>query len=505
MSADNSAQMILTFQDPNYVANTLGGNFAVPPGAVSGINSSDNQIVNWEHYSVQSDFLESTQSFSFTVGDQFITPQLYALLSRGNQPVQLTCQITDSSGNAVGNSLVVFTGFTDRSVITNQGHPATTTFNITGRDQLGRICDCGIDPWNSVYKFTSTMTLGQLVATVVAPYKLTSIYTTDSYNRLLTCGALADSPTQTSTITIEIPSTSQSEDPTQPLESTSYSVTQHVDPTNVFDLTQQQLTTLKAVPHETKGEFLEKHANRFHCHMWATNDGTGVVFGQPDFTQAPLWTLNKYLDGGVSAGTVNNVIGSSLDINYAEMPVVIFAKAMTGSGDAATIRSACCKVNEFTGYDSNGNVLSEVQALINQYTKPGNSKPYIPVIPPNPKLFQYQPFFQSITGVPPCQVYIDETGHHSGTQDQLFGWVSTKMSHLQAKALVYRCTVDDHQQGNQVWKHNTIATVNDESVGIVGVPMWIKSVHFSKSRGEGTHTDLELLPVGVVSFGDSSG
>jgi prophage tail gpP-like protein len=396
----------------------------------------------------------------------------------------------------------VATGYTDKTTVENDR--SGTTFTITGRDQLGRVADCGIDPWNGVYKFTDTMTFGQLAAAVLAPYNLTEIYTTDAYNRLITCGALADSPTQTTTITVTVPSTALSEDPDQPLSNQEYSVTQHVDPSNVFDLTTQQLTTLKAVPKETKAQFLEKNAARFHCHMWASNDGLGVVIGQPDYTQAPLFTLNKWKDGGASEGTINNVLRSSLDINYAEMPAVIFAKALMGSGDSAITRSACCKVNEFIGYDSSGNVLPNVQGLINQYTSPGQSTPYIQVIPPNPKLFQYQPYFQPITNVPPCQVYIDETGHHSGTQDQLQSWVSRHMSHYQTTALVYHCKVDDHQQNGMVFKHNTIATVNDEAVGLVGVPMWIKKVHFTKNRHDGGHTELDLCPIGVVNLGETS-
>lgn len=514
-----TSRISLVFQSPGLIANVdTGTSFSS-----SFLTNPTNNLLNWEEYSFESDFLTTCDAFSFKIGDPSINQELYSLLVLGHQPVQLQCQLLDSRGNVISGT-VICSGYTDPVEV--ESARSGRYFTIHGRNQLGQLCDAGINPWNPALRFVQGMNLGQLIGTIIAPYNLQTIYTTDSYNRQITSGVNPDNPTNKyTTTTIQVPAgnvtaldtaaltqTQQDilNDETAENETTNtISVPQVSDPTNIFDLTQQQLATLKPKVHETKMQFMEKHCARFHCHIWASNDGLGIVVGQPDYIQTPVFTFNQYLDGGVSSGNPNNVLNSKLKINP-NMPSAIVCKAMIGSGDTASTRCQAFKVNELNGYfapasngftsatsassatlpNSNDNVSNPILAEV-------SAIPGLLALPPNNDIItNYSGFFKQLSV--PNILYIDETGHHSGTQDQVNGYIRRTMSEHQKNGFVYTCQVQDHQQNGYVFKHNMIAIVNDEVVGIVNTPMWIQKCNFKKSRLSGTITELTLIPVGSI-------
>ena len=505
-------QVALIFQAPGVIAN----NGQATSQVVQSVSTADNTIINWESYSFDSDFLVTCDAFSFKVGDQNISPSLYSLLMQGNQPVQLALQFIDNQNNVVQTN-ILSTGLTDKAEV--ESSRGGREFTIHGRNLLGQVCDAGVNPWDTSLRFTAGMNLAQLIGTVLQPYFPNGFitYNTDAQNRKITTGI--NPATATATI-VEVAHPAPDNTFLTPTEAASANyvetsppdkMTVYNDPTNTFDLTAAQLTTLKPKVHESKMQFLEKHCERFGCHIWAANDGSGVVVGQPDYAQPPTFVINNYINGsgggfnGINADNSNNVIQSSLHIDNASMPSAIIAKAMSGTGDNASQRAIGCRVNEFIGYQGSSN-----------NTTPSNTGilpsllPYITVFqglvalpPSNYLITTYARYFQPPTI--PRIVYIDETGHQSGTQDQLNAWLMREMSEYQKHALVYTCEVDDHQQNGYVWKHNTIAIVNDEIAGIVNTPMWIQKVSFKKSRSIGTITELTMIPNYTISLAVGKG
>lgn len=461
-----------------------------------GTQNPGEQVLNWEDYSYESDFLISCDAFQMRVGDKSVTPEMRAFM-QGGQEVQLFVQFLDTSGNMLYQN-PVFTGFLDK--VDEDYDRSGTFFTLYGRNFLGPLCDSGIDPWSSAYKFVEGQTLADVMGRVFATFNITTFYLTDAQNRQITTGidksrAKLHSHTETVTRPVDILSDKPK------TETTTVTITEWIDPTNSFDLADKSIKKLQPLHNETFMQFVERNLSRFSLHCWAMSDGSGVVIGQPDYLQEPLFKIiNK------TNGDGNNVLHGRMQINFANQPSLIIAKGFHGGGDFANTRIKTCKVNEFIGYpitseggvtigliNNNGTFTprDEVNAVIKQFK---GLKP----LDPNQDLANNYATFFTPPAVPRVLFWEDEK---SRTLHQLENAVRRKMAEFQMNALILNYTVQDHVQDGLVWKHNTIATVTDDTLGIVNQPFWIVSVSFKKSRGRGTTTDLKMIPVGTLQFG----
>lgn len=464
-----------------------------------GDGSPGMQIVNWEEYNYNSDFLTPCDAFTMKVGDKSITPAMRALLL-GGQEVQLFMQVVDPMGNTLYTN-PIFTGFVDQ--ITIDTSRDGTFFILRGRNILGPLCDSGIDPWSSTYKFVDGQTLGDVMGTVFSAFGITDFYLTDAKNRQITTGVnkvyatLTTSTIQVAHVDVNVAENTITVSDTQ---TDTQTITQWIDPTNHYDLAEKTIAKLQPLHDQTFMQFVEENLARFSLTCWAMADGSGVVIGAPDYTQEPLYNIINRLDG-----VGNNVKKGSIDIDPFSMPSAIIAKGYSGGGDFENTRIRTCKVNEFIGYAIGGGVgaltvnnasspepLTSVMADINKFNG-------LEVLTPNETLINnYNQFF-----APPKKSKTHYwQDRKSRTLDQLRSAVMRKMSDFQRAGLRLHYIVEDHVQNGIVWKINTIANVYDENLGIINQPWWIMSVHFSKARnGTGTITDLVLIPVGTLVLG----
>lgn len=454
-------------------------------------------VINWEDYTYESDFMTPCDAFSMRVGDKQVTDEMRKFMQAGQQ-VKLFVEFLDVSGNVLFKN-PVFTGFLDK--VQQNVDRSGTFFTLQGRNFLGPLCDSGIDPWSNTYKFVEGQTLGDVMGKVFSNFGITTFFLTDAKNRQITTGVLkANATLQSKTYTVTTVTDILSDQGATTTSSTE-TITQWVDPTNTFDLQEKSIKKLQPRHDETFMRFVENNLQRFNLHCWAMSDGSGIVIGQPDYLQEPLFKIVNKLNGDG-----NNVIKGRIGLDYSSQPSLIIAKGFQGGGDFQNTRIRCAKVNEFIGYsviDGNGAItgpvqtngeftpLPEIDKIIKQFK---GLKPLDPTV----SLAQgYSRFFTP----PPVPRVIFWDDEKSRTLHQLEGAVRRKMSEYQSRALRLNYTVQDHVQDGIVWKHNTIVTVNDEVLGINNQNFWILSVSYRKSRGSGTTTDLVLVPVGTIQFG----
>jgi prophage tail gpP-like protein len=465
-----------------------------------GNNSPGMAILNWEDYSYSSDFLIPCDAFTMKVGDQSISPQMRQLI-QGGQQVQLQMQILDVNANVISSN-VIFTGFVDQ--ITLENDRKGTFYTLRGRNFLGPLCDSGIDPWSSTYKFVDGQTLGDVIGTVMNTFNITEIWLTDVVNRQITTGIDKNKATLTTStfqVTTEDVVVDESDITVTPT-TTSTTITQYIDPTNIYDLSETSIKKLQPKHDMTYMQFVEENLARFGVTCWAMADGSGIVIGAPDYTQQPLYTITNKLNG-----QGNNVLMGKLEIDPFNMPQAIIAKGYSGGGDFQNTRIRTCKINEYNGYvvdnsdptfvigpnSYNGNydIQPALQTKINLFKG-------LQVLAPNVALAQSYSQFFTPPPVPKIVYWEDEK---SRTLDQLNNAVMRKMSEFQRAGFRLHYDVQDHAQNGIVWTKNTIVNVYDEVLGILDEQFWILGVHYKKSRSAGTITELTMIPVGTLILG----
>lgn len=485
----------------SFASTRLSLEFGDPPLAAA--------VINWEDYSYDSDFLTPCDAFSMKVGDKQITEEMRGFM-KGGQSVKLFVQFLDSGGKVLWQN-PIFTGFLDAVELSQER--GGTFFTLHGRNILGPLCDAGIDPWSNTYKFVEGQTLGDVMGGVFAAFSITDFFLSDKKNRQIVSGIdkrFAQLQRHTHKVERyvdilgkrELKQGEKANEAPGALQLITVDETYYewIDPTNVYDLADKTIKKLQPLHNETFMQFIERNLQRFHLHCWAMADGSGVVIGEPDYLQEPLFTITNRLDG-----RNNNVIKGRIEIDYSKQPSAIIAKGFHGGGDFQNTRIRACKVNEFIGYkviNDNGQTIGPIlgsgttgveDKLADQINK---FKGLVP-LPPNVDLAQKYSRYFTAPSVPRIVFWEDE---NSRTQDQLLGAIQRKMSEYQAQALKLHYTVQDHIQNGLVWKHNTIVNVKDETLGIDN-PFWVLSVSFKKNRNSGTTTDLVLLPVGTIQFG----
>lgn len=455
------------------------------------------EVLNWEDYTYDSDFITPCDAFVMKVGDKSVTQEMRKFM-QGGQQVKLFVQFLDAEGNVTSQN-PIFTGFLDK--IDQNTDRGGTFFTLYGRNILGQLCDSGIDPWSSTYKFVEGQSLGDVMGKVFTTFGIQNLYLSDFKNRDIVTGKSKTSSKLTKTThTVTTTTDILSDDGPKTTNSTE-TYFQWTDPSNTFDLSAKTIKKLQPLHNETFMQFVERNLARFSLHCWAMADGSGVVIGQPDYTQEPIFKIVNNLNGDG-----NNIISGRIELNFGNQPSLIIAKGFHGGGGFANTRIKTCKVNEYIGYpiendqgvtvgliNNNGTFTPrpEVDKIIKQF------KGLKPIDPNQDLATNYAQYFTP-PAVPRVLFWEDEK---SRTLHQLENAVRRKMAEFQMRALKLHYTVQDHVQNGLVWKHNTIVTVNDETLGILNQPFWISALSFKKSRGRGTTTDLTLIPVGTLVFG----
>lgn len=402
-------------------------------------------LSNWTHYSFNSHFLTPADAFHFTVGDNQITDEVREALTLGAR-VRLTL-----------NNVVLADGHID-SVEIKADRSTGIVYDIAGRDRLGLAVDSVADPTK---QFKEGQTLADALKDIFGPFGWLSddsFVIDNSASRDLRTGATRGTKS-------------------------GHSKKHFGEPLKSIVLHQ-----LKPHNHEGVFNFASRICQRFGLWIWASADGEKLIVGKPDFTQEPLYQLQRTADGGT------NVLRGSAHLSMSEQPTVIIADGFSGLPEfgKGRIKSIC--VNPYFGVDADGFVLPEVSALLQKF--------------PNvtPITLVTQPFRRREVNLPLRPMYLHDD--ESKTQLQLDNFVRREMSLLMRKSLVCHYTVEGHGQVNPdgefvAWATDTVVDVQDD-VTDVHERMYVLSCTYTKSRSGGTHTDLELIRLNSIQFDEQA-
>lgn len=432
-------------------------------------------ILNWESYSITMDFTQPSNSFEMSVGDKDINADLLSRLKSG-QLVGLD--------SVYDGSKPLMNGYLDGLEVRSRRDGSYV--DLHGRNFLGIVCDSQIDPWCDKFKFTESTTLKEAIATIFADFDIRVIAISNNANRSLLTGVDASKLVYTTTYETVL----LDNDASLPIE---YIATTHAsDPTIPATLKKlnQNLQSIKPHFGESYMAFAERLCRRFGLHLWGNATGDEVIIGQPNYDQEPIYTFTN-----VKSGQGNNVLSSKLLLNYNRMPALIVAKGF-GSGkvknrDIAYQRIKCAKTNDFlVNPDQPSEVIQNLIAL-------HPSLQLLPVTESRRRTYQlYGKYFDA--SETPRVIYVEDT--NSKTNSEIENFISRALSEHQREAMKIQLTVQDHQQDGKMYSIDTVATVNDETLGI-NAPFWVQSVTYKKSRSGGTTTDLTLIPLYSMEFG----
>lgn len=418
-------------------------------------------IKSWDNYQVHSQFLVPTAGWSFTMSDQDV-----ALLDGYLVP---GCRV-----ELAINDAVQCTGRVDRKTVTTDGSSGTSV-TIQGRDILGPVVDSCVDP---IFRFTSGMTIVDVVAAILKPFGITVIENSDLANvNAITGFAKGKGPASTTEKSV-----------TADVRNGTFSDIAGTNVTTISSANRPDLKTLtveQCKPHVGEGCFayLDRLLKRLGLTMWARADGSGVVIDQADFSTAPQATITHVRTGDTSA---NNVKHGSLVTDLTTQPSCIVAFGFGGGKDVQKSKLVCIMVNELTG-TIGSNPLPEIGEIIARY-KGAHVLPIRSTITP---LRSYGTFPSK-----PLFVKDDEAKNFA----QLEAFTRRTMAEHQRKAIQLSYDLEGHTFNDHPWAVNTNIAVNDPVLGVTQT-MWCVEREFQKGFGSGTISRLKLILPHTLSIG----
>ena len=209
-----------------------------------------------------------------------------------------------------------------------------------------------------------------------------------------------------------------------------------------------QVEYCQAHPSEGAFEFLARNLRRFGLWMWAAADG-GLVVAGPNYTQQPSYVIQR-----VRGDKTPRVLTAHVRWDRSNTPSSIRVKGKSAAKefDKATV----------------------VESLVDREAR--------------------QEHF-----VEPLYIVHDQ----AESKAECLAFARQEMTEHKREELVYTCTCVGHSDratGN-VYAVDTIATVNDEMLGVSG-PWYVSERTFRKDLSGGTRTDLTLVPLHSIQFSD---
>jgi len=440
-------------------------------------------LSSWTSYSFVSDFLTPTDSFHFTMA----APELVDTVSRSvREGLHVTLRV---------NKQTICTGVIDE-VAMGADRDSGTIFECNGRDILGDVVDGTVSPY---LKFSPQDTLAKVIEQVMGPYGVRTIVEDTAANRSLRVGnKFGEQKVQ--------PSTKAASASTKRIPVTKKSLLSRGQGSSAGKPTQRFLN-FEAKPYPSEGayEFVHRLAKRAGLHVWAQANGGGVVVGKPDYTQESSFQLTRRVSGtkGSNRGGANNILSGFVKYSRTNQPSVIIAGGKAGGGEFQRSTMRVLFVNELIARQANGNIVKGVQEFIEKWAA-GDSAPSDPK-----KLAEYlkksnkayvitdEDFEgegdipQSLTPYPLCRpLYLVD--QESNNLEQLINFTKREMATRQMQALEVRYEVAGHSQDGKIWATDTMVDVEDDVANLYE-RLWVKSVTFTKSRGQGTRTSLTLI------------
>jgi prophage tail gpP-like protein len=242
-------------------------------------------------------------------------------------------------------------------------------------------------------------------------------------------------------------------------------------------------------PHNHEGlhDFAKRMTERHGLWIRCSEDGDRIIVDTPDYEQEPSFQIRRTRNGDT------NVLDGSVHLDFSTQPSCIIADGQSQSGEfgRGRIKSFC--VNPYFGTTSDGFVLDDISNVVKKH--------------PTAKqvVITTQPFERRAPNVPSRIVFLHD--EESTTQEQLDNFVRREMSLAMRKAFTAKYTVEGHGQmvdGRFVpWMVDTVVNVEDEVAGIQE-RLWVNGVSYSKSRGSGTTTNVDLLRLFSIQLFDQT-
>lgn len=423
------------------------------------------KIDNWTSYSFESDFFVPADGFSFELADDRVE-QLKNKIRIGDKVVLLI----DDIFQCVGLIDKIKMSY-DRST--------GTILTISGRDKLGRVCDATTTP-EIQSNIKANSTYQQIFQSIFNNFGLFDIKEDDD-------GIDAKASSGGKEGKAGKPSTGRK---------------------SRRKKSAQINYQLKPYKNEGYMEYALRLCHRNGWNIKLSVDGQSVLIFPPSYDrdtgiQYKLYHLLQDKDN------LNNIKSGSLDVNWSKLPSVIIAEGLSGGGSFRKSSNKCVYVNDISGYDINGNPLSDgsgnpktdLAALIKAYQSKGSQ-----IITFNAKLKLSLP--SAIFGVntdlkiaPQAALFLYDQEAHGA--DELEFFTRKKMYEYQESFFTLHYVVDGHRNkasnDNSIWAINTLVNVQDETFGCNG-QYWIKKRTFTKTRDGGTKTTLELKLPYIYDF-----
>lgn len=190
----------------------------------------------------------------------------------------------------------------------------------------------------------------------------------------------------------------------------------------------------------------------------------------------------------------NNILSGGMKVSWINQPSVIIGEMTAGNGQYAKQNKKVICINELTGY-VNGNNSTEVLQSVREFISDLQAQGY-PTLEINQALRDAIP--NSLANVQSNNIcrpmwFGDE---YAFDLQELKWKVAQRMSQFQEKFLTLNYEVYGHSQEGNVWQPNLMINVQDDIVdpnsSTAGKQYWIRKRVFTRTRGQGTRTALEL-------------
>ena len=401
---------------------------------------------SWTSYTFASDYMNPAAGFSFTLA----VNELPAVI---RDAVRVSARV-----RLIINDVPICDGHIDTIQMAST-RSGGTLWTIQGRERLALAVDAVADP---TLQIIDTYTLAEALKTIYGPLG----WNTDEHFEM-------DSSTSRNVL--------------KGLRGTPLTRGKKRKPLKSF-------VSYRTKPHNHEGlhAFAQRMAERHGFWIRCSEDGERIIVDTPDYNQPPSYLIRR-VSGGLS-----NVIEGNVTEDFHGQPSLIIADGQSNHGEYGHGRIKSQMVHPYFGLDARGNLLNELSKLL------ASTQDFI-AIPSatGPVVKAWHNARLNMPSVPARIVYLHD--EESQTQQQLHNFVRRQMSTFVRKAFRANYTVPGHGQivnGQFVpWMVNTVCLVQDE-VADIEEPMWVSNVSFTKSRGGGTTTSVELLLLNAIDFGE---
>ncbi len=236
---------------------------------------------------------------------------------------------------------------------------------------------------------------------------------------------------------------------------------------------------LKPYASEGAFAFASRICQRHGLMIWLSAEGNFLIIGKPDFNQETRHILRRARGAN---GESNNILAGGKKFDLADQPSIIIA---TGYGAGAEFQHSKLKVAM-----KNPAVSVDVSDVLAKHPDA-----FLMTASNSPTIAAYKATPVTVPRSRPVFLHDDE----SKTIEQLKNFVLREMSLRLRKSMTCRYTVEGHTNNGSVWCVDSIVDVHDDIAG-VNEPMWVLSRTLTKSRSEGTRTEVELIRPGTLVF-----